>query len=88
MFVILNLNVKHCWNYNWNRKQIWILKPDFNRQAQASGGAEAQPKSDEDNRSQSESSGEESNLSSLGPWGDDPEIQEKVRYPVPQTPLI
>lgn len=53
------------------------------RQAQASGGVELQAstvsKSDEDNRSQSDSSDTQSNLSSLGPWGDDPEIQEKVR---------
>lgn len=52
-------------------------------QAQASGGVELQAstvsKSDEDNRSQSDSSDTQSNLSSLGPWGDDPEIQEKVR---------
>ncbi|XP_062615320.1 pericentriolar material 1 protein-like isoform X1 [Saccostrea cucullata] len=52
-------------------------------QSQASGGVEPQAstvsKSDEDNRSQSDSSESESNLSSLGPWGDDPEIQEKVR---------
>lgn len=53
------------------------------RQAQASGGVEPQAstvsKSDEDNCSQSDSSDTQSNLSSLGPWGDDPEIQEKVR---------
>ncbi|XP_056010025.1 pericentriolar material 1 protein-like isoform X3 [Ostrea edulis] len=53
------------------------------QQSQTSGGVEPQAstvsKSDEDNRSQSDSSEVESNLSSLGPWGDDPEIQEKVR---------
>lgn len=38
-------------------------------------------RSDEDNKSDSSSTEEEteSHLSSLGPWGDDPEIQEKVR---------
>ncbi|KAK3100261.1 hypothetical protein FSP39_017062 [Pinctada imbricata] len=42
--------------------------------------AQIPQKSDEDNRSDSDSSAEsESNLSSLGPWGDDPEIQAKVR---------
>ncbi|XP_060064329.1 pericentriolar material 1 protein-like isoform X2 [Ylistrum balloti] len=42
--------------------------------------AATQLKSDEDNRSEeSRSSESESHLSSLGPWGDDPEIQEKVQ---------
>ena len=35
--------------------------------------------SNDDNNSSS-SSDTESQMSSLGPWGDDPEIQEKVRY--------
>ena len=36
--------------------------------------------SDENNDSASQSESEsESQMSSLGPWGDDPEIQEKVR---------
>ena len=38
----------------------------------------SQQESDENNSSSS--SDAESQLSSLGPWGDDPEIQEKVRY--------
>ncbi|OWF47060.1 pericentriolar material 1 protein-like isoform X1 [Mizuhopecten yessoensis] len=46
----------------------------------AAAAAAAQLKSDEDNRSEdSRSSESESHLSSLGPWGDDPEIQEKVQ---------
>ena len=38
-----------------------------------------QEQSDENNSSSSSEG--ESQLSSLGPWGDDPEIQEKIRYP-------
>ena len=38
---------------------------------------QATQQSDENNSSSS--SDTESQLSSLGPWGDDPEIQEKVR---------
>ncbi|XP_069131168.1 pericentriolar material 1 protein-like [Argopecten irradians] len=46
----------------------------------AAAAAAALLKSDEDNRSDiSMSSEAESHLSSLGPWGDDPEIQEKVQ---------
>lgn len=42
---------------------------------------ELETRSDDDNKSDSSSDdeGTESHLSSLGPWGDDPEIQEKVR---------
>ena len=39
---------------------------------------QSQQESDENNSSSS--SDTESQLSSLGPWGDDPEIQEKVKY--------
>ncbi|XP_033742710.1 pericentriolar material 1 protein-like isoform X3 [Pecten maximus] len=46
----------------------------------AAAAAATQLKSDEDNRSEDSMSSEsESHLSSLGPWGDDPEIQEKVQ---------
>ena len=39
----------------------------------------APEQSDEENASGGDSD-EGSAVSSLGPWGDDPEIQEKVRY--------
>ncbi|XP_071127245.1 pericentriolar material 1 protein-like isoform X26 [Mytilus edulis] len=44
-------------------------------------GRAVETRSDDDNESESSSAeeGTESHLSSLGPWGDDPEIQEKVK---------
>jgi len=39
-----------------------------------------QEDSDENNSSSEEEFESESQMSSLGPWVDDPDIQEKVRY--------
>ena len=53
------------------------LNPTQETKAKVNIPVQAAQQSDENNSSSG--SDTESQLSSLGPWGDDPEIQEKVR---------
>lgn len=67
--------------YDLNAEQVQASVRNEQQLSEDQGATGGEVRSDDDNKSESSSTEQEteSHLSSLGPWGDDPEIQEKVR---------